>query len=72
MKLISLIMSPSVNMFLLMYIGSIGVTMSLFVKYAFRCVDEKFSKYGFIHIHSFIHSFHPQSIVSGIESITLF
>ena len=42
-KLISLVVSPSVIMFLLMVFGSIGVIMSLFVKY----VDEKCSmKWG--------------------------
>ena len=51
-KLISLIMSPSVIMFLLMYLGSIGVTMSLFVKYAFSVSDEKCSRYGLLLVNS--------------------
>ena len=43
-KLILFIMSPSVIMFLLMYMGNIGVTMSLFVKYALSVSDEKCSR----------------------------
>ena len=51
-KLILFIMSPSVIMFLLMYMGNIGVTMSLFVKYALGVSDEKCSRYGLMLVNS--------------------
>ena len=45
-------MSPSVIMFLLIYMGNIGVTVLLFVKYALRVSDEKCSRYGLMLVNS--------------------
>ena len=47
-----LYLAPTVISFNGFYMGNIGVTMSLFVKYALGVSDEKCSRYGLMLVNS--------------------